>query len=415
MPFSALQQGSDRKIAIAVDLSDESAYAVKWAVANYLRPGDSVVILHVRPTSVLFGADWGASDQILEADKESQQKMEDDFDIFTSTKSADLAKPLSDAKIPYKIHIVKDHDMKERICLEVERLGVNAVIMGSRGKDWTTFFQYSRFPGLCVIARNPLYLQITSTCVSWWFCLHSVNILVWELRRIVLMHVLFFVSLILTLCISIVGAALIWEFSDYFSGIFLDTSKILMIMGGGCRCCRVWSSQAFSQSSSWECEWLLRPSLWLPSCCCEVSRGERQCDHYPSIEFQTKNPKSTSPKSSSKAWGKTWTEDWGCWHTNRDVRNISGLKNVQGMINNRDRYVQSKGKVLQSCGCECDVLRFLQMRGGQVTTKLGEKVMPEGSCSWAVMTSLLVWITTNDRRSTFWNLFWWWFLGGLSL
>lgn len=134
MPLSTAQ-GSDRKIAIAVDLSDESAYAVKWAVENYLRAGDFVIILHVRPTSVLFGADWGASDQVLEADdKESQQKMEDDFDNFTSTKSADLAKPLSDAKIPYKIHIVKDHDMKERICLEVERLGVNAVIMGSRGK-----------------------------------------------------------------------------------------------------------------------------------------------------------------------------------------------------------------------------------------------------------------------------------------
>jgi len=133
MPLSAAQ-GSDRKIAIAVDLSDESAFAVKWAVDNYLRAGDFVIILHVRPTSVLFGADWGASDQVLEADdKESQQKMEDDFDAFTSTKSADLAKPLSDAKIPYKIHIVKDHDMKERICLEVERLGANAVIMGSRG------------------------------------------------------------------------------------------------------------------------------------------------------------------------------------------------------------------------------------------------------------------------------------------
>ena len=35
--------------------------------------------------------------------------------------------------MPYKIHIVKDHDMKERLCLEVERLGFNAVIMGSRG------------------------------------------------------------------------------------------------------------------------------------------------------------------------------------------------------------------------------------------------------------------------------------------
>ncbi|KAL2651165.1 hypothetical protein R1flu_019293 [Riccia fluitans] len=132
MPLASLQSG-DRKIAISVDLSDESAYAVKWAVANYLRPGDQVIILHVRATGVLYGADWGASDHILESDKEAQQKMEDDYDAFTENKSADLAKPLSDARIPYKIHIVKDHDMKERICLEVERLGVNAVIMGSRG------------------------------------------------------------------------------------------------------------------------------------------------------------------------------------------------------------------------------------------------------------------------------------------
>eukprot|EP00270_Netrium_digitus_P008194 TRINITY_DN2429_c0_g2_i1.p1 TRINITY_DN2429_c0_g2~~TRINITY_DN2429_c0_g2_i1.p1 ORF type:complete len:186 (-),score=21.74 TRINITY_DN2429_c0_g2_i1:489-1046(-) len=122
-----------RKIAIAVDLSDESAHAVKWAVDNYLRPRDQVVILHVRPTSVLYGADWGAPDVATPADKEATQKMEDDFDSFTITKSTELARPLVDANIPYKIHIVKDHDMKERICLEVERLGVNACIMGSRG------------------------------------------------------------------------------------------------------------------------------------------------------------------------------------------------------------------------------------------------------------------------------------------
>lgn len=59
--------------------------------------------------------------------------MEDDFDAFTASKAADLAKPLKDAQIPYKIHIVKDHDMRERLCLEVERLGLNALIMGSRG------------------------------------------------------------------------------------------------------------------------------------------------------------------------------------------------------------------------------------------------------------------------------------------
>ncbi|CAM6016922.1 unnamed protein product [Sphagnum balticum] len=131
--FTNMGSKTHLKIAIAVDLSDESAYAVKWAVANYLRPDDQVIILHVRPTSVLYGADWGASDQVLETDKESQQKMEDDFDALTVSKSSDLAKPLLDARIPFKIHIVKDHDMKERICLEVERLGANAAIMGSRG------------------------------------------------------------------------------------------------------------------------------------------------------------------------------------------------------------------------------------------------------------------------------------------
>jgi nucleotide-binding universal stress UspA family protein len=125
-------QAVNRKVAIAVDLSDESAYAVRWAVANYLRPSDTVILLHVQPTSILYGADWGSMEQSVDFgdNKEAQQQS---FDDLTSSKASDLAKPIREANIPFKIHIVKDHDMKERICLEVERLGVNAVIMGSRG------------------------------------------------------------------------------------------------------------------------------------------------------------------------------------------------------------------------------------------------------------------------------------------
>ncbi|KAI4334048.1 hypothetical protein L6164_018786 [Bauhinia variegata] len=130
--------GSQRRVAIAVDLSDESAYAVRWAVHNYLRPEDAVILLHVRPTSVLYGADWGSVDVNLnDADEggrqESRQKLEDDFDNFTASKAKDLAEPLVEAQIPFRIHIVKDHDLKERLCLEVERLGLSAMIMGSRG------------------------------------------------------------------------------------------------------------------------------------------------------------------------------------------------------------------------------------------------------------------------------------------
>ncbi|KAK3018661.1 hypothetical protein RJ639_002803 [Escallonia herrerae] len=125
--------GAQRRIAIAVDLSDESAFAVRWAMQNYLRPGDAVILLHVRPTSVLYGADWGATDADPSSGEVPQQKLEDEFDSFTTNKATHLAQPLVDANVPFKIHIVKDHDMKERLCLEVERLGLSAVIMGSRG------------------------------------------------------------------------------------------------------------------------------------------------------------------------------------------------------------------------------------------------------------------------------------------
>ncbi|KAM7492640.1 hypothetical protein LguiA_035561 [Lonicera macranthoides] len=124
--------GAQRKIGIAVDLSDESAFAVKWSVNHYLRPGDAVILVHVRPTSVLYGADWGSVD-LSDTSEESKQKLEQDFDTFTTTKASDLAQPLVQADIPFKIHIVKDHDMRERLCLEIERLGLSTVIMGSRG------------------------------------------------------------------------------------------------------------------------------------------------------------------------------------------------------------------------------------------------------------------------------------------
>ncbi|MBA0727495.1 hypothetical protein Golax_000476, partial [Gossypium laxum] len=60
-------------------------------------------------------------------------KLENEFDFFTTTKANRLAQPLVDAQILFKIHIVKDHDLKERLYLKVERLGLSAVFMGSKG------------------------------------------------------------------------------------------------------------------------------------------------------------------------------------------------------------------------------------------------------------------------------------------
>ncbi|XP_011079191.2 universal stress protein PHOS32-like [Sesamum indicum] len=120
----------NRRIAIAVDLSNESAYAVKWAVENYVRPSDTVTLVHVNSTSVLYGADWGPFASTTTIDPTVS---EEERDNFTAAKANHLAQPLAEANVPYKIHIVKDHDMKERLCLEVERLGFSALITGSRG------------------------------------------------------------------------------------------------------------------------------------------------------------------------------------------------------------------------------------------------------------------------------------------
>lgn len=132
-PVSTPTAGAQRRIAIAVDLSDESAFAVQWAVQNYLRPGDAVILLHIQLTSILYGADWGHAMDAEPPSKETQQKLEDDFDNLTTAKANSLSQPLVEANIPFKIHIVKDHDLKERLCLEVERLGFGVMIMGSRG------------------------------------------------------------------------------------------------------------------------------------------------------------------------------------------------------------------------------------------------------------------------------------------
>ncbi|CAN8273700.1 unnamed protein product [Cochlearia groenlandica] len=130
--------GARRKIGVAVDLSEESSFAVRWAVDHYIRHGDAVVILHVSPTSVLFGADWGplplqSPPPSVDFSDQQPKPSQEDFDSFTTSRVSDLAKPLKEAGFPHKIHIVKDHDMRERLCLEIERLSLSAVIMGSRG------------------------------------------------------------------------------------------------------------------------------------------------------------------------------------------------------------------------------------------------------------------------------------------
>ncbi|XP_075650177.1 universal stress protein PHOS32-like [Castanea sativa] len=101
MDDSTPTAGAGRKIGVAADLSKESSDAVRWAVHHHLRPGDTFILLHLNPI------DTDSNDIVI------------------------LAKPLVDAQIPYNIHNVNDQNINERLCLEVERLRLDALIISS--------------------------------------------------------------------------------------------------------------------------------------------------------------------------------------------------------------------------------------------------------------------------------------------
>ncbi|KAI5064081.1 hypothetical protein GOP47_0020751 [Adiantum capillus-veneris] len=81
-----------------------------------------------KATDVLFGADWG--DLIKNVDVRNVQQQQNDQDVSNLLRSSKLVEPLQEGKVPYKIHVVKDFDRKERICLEAERLKLSALVMG---------------------------------------------------------------------------------------------------------------------------------------------------------------------------------------------------------------------------------------------------------------------------------------------
>ncbi|KAE8722670.1 Adenine nucleotide alpha hydrolases-like superfamily protein isoform 2 [Hibiscus syriacus] len=97
---------------------------------NSIDPGPQLQLRSVASPSL---ADWGSITPNSKNKHEDAKATEEEFDILATARANKLAQPLVDAKVPFKIHIVKDRDMKERLCLEVERLGLSAVIMGSRG------------------------------------------------------------------------------------------------------------------------------------------------------------------------------------------------------------------------------------------------------------------------------------------
>ncbi|KAH7422156.1 hypothetical protein KP509_13G093900 [Ceratopteris richardii] len=129
-----------RKVLIAVDESDESIYALSWALENLIVPGrpndaeeprvsNLVILLHVQTHPQVFvgpaGPGFYITPEIIDSVKKHQEEI--------SRKVLLRAKKLCDEKHLETETMVAVGDPRDAICEAVEKLAVDYLVIGSHG------------------------------------------------------------------------------------------------------------------------------------------------------------------------------------------------------------------------------------------------------------------------------------------
>ncbi|KAM0899132.1 hypothetical protein ACQ4PT_021441 [Festuca glaucescens] len=130
-------EAEGRRVLVAVDEGDESAHALRWCLANFAAPGDTVLLLYVRappptysvldatgPVGFMFAEEAtaaveGYSKQVADAVVEKAQKL-----------CALHGKENGEMKVEVKVSV---GDARSVICEMVDKLGADVLVMGSHG------------------------------------------------------------------------------------------------------------------------------------------------------------------------------------------------------------------------------------------------------------------------------------------
>ncbi|GJW34187.1 universal stress protein A-like protein [Tanacetum coccineum] len=122
----------ERKILVAVDEGEESAYALSWCLKNVVNENskDTIVLLYVKPPQVVYTTLDGTGylfspDIIATMDKYRNEVAETVID-----KAKKLCKDLQNVKVETRVEI---GDARDVICNAAEKMGVDMVVLGSHG------------------------------------------------------------------------------------------------------------------------------------------------------------------------------------------------------------------------------------------------------------------------------------------
>ncbi|KAL7003146.1 hypothetical protein U1Q18_004304 [Sarracenia purpurea var. burkii] len=116
-------EAAERKILVAVDESEQSAYALSWCLKNLVTRNfrNTVILLYAKQPPPVYSAMDGTASMERYSNVVANSVME---------KAKRLCYEVDDVKVETR---VENGDARDVICRMAEKLGVDMVVMGSHG------------------------------------------------------------------------------------------------------------------------------------------------------------------------------------------------------------------------------------------------------------------------------------------
>ncbi|XP_037491267.1 universal stress protein PHOS32 [Jatropha curcas] len=128
--------GKNRNIAIALDFSKGSKLALKWAISNLIDEGDTLFVIHVKPSqgdesrNLLW---YNSGAPLIPLEEFRDEQVAQKYEINLDPEVLDLLDTASRQKQVIVLAKLYWGDARDRLCQAVDDLKLDCLVMGSRG------------------------------------------------------------------------------------------------------------------------------------------------------------------------------------------------------------------------------------------------------------------------------------------